>query len=121
MPARRQSKSDGGESSRGAADASTGAAAQPAELQLIRDLSQARVGFLHYLAMFLWLGWFLFYFSLPAILVALYFHSMAAFTAMLGLIATSALYPIKWKLQPKTGFALGRFIVRHAAEYLRVR
>ncbi len=90
-------------------------------LQLVRDLSKARIGFWHYFSMFVWLGWFLFFFTLPAVLVALYFYSMTAFTVMLGLIATSALYPIKWKMQPKMGFAFGRFLIRHAAEYLRVK
>ncbi len=90
------------------------------DLHLIRDLSQSRVGVMHYVCMFLWLGWFLFYFILPVILVVLFFYSTIAFTAVLGLIATSALYPIKWKLQPKMGFALGRYVIQHAAEYLRV-
>lgn len=90
-------------------------------LHLVRDFSKSKLGFWHYFSMFVWLGWFLFFFTLPVTLIVLYMYSMTAFTVMLGLLATSALYPIKWKLQPRICYAFGRFLIRHAAEYLRLQ
>lgn len=73
-------------------------------LHLVKDFSGKRIGLFHYIAMFLWLGWFLFYITLPVILYALYRYSTTALTVLLAIIVTSAMYPIKWKLQPKVRY-----------------
>ncbi len=60
-----------------------------------------KIGFLHYLAMFLWLGWFAFFMYFPVFFVLLMLVSPLLVGVLVAVIVTSAVYPLSDRRQPK--------------------
>ena len=65
------------------------------------DESQAQRGFLHHLAVWIWIGWLFFYFVLFASLPLLYFYAPTFLTAVVWMMIFSAFMPIDERCQPK--------------------
>lgn len=75
----------------------------------------------HYLAIFLWLGWYCFY---PALLIALPFlwvYAKIVLTFIVGIILISALTPIKKDKQPQWTEKLGKWMISKASEYFGLK
>ena len=88
----------------------------------IVDESATKRNFSHYLAVFLWIGWMTFYVHFIFIIgPLLYRYYMPAFTAIIGLMVLSAVYPIGKSYQPAWGYALGRWIMSRCLEYFRMK
>ena len=65
------------------------------------DKSQAQRGFLHHLAVWIWIGWIFFYFVLFGTLPFLYFYAPTFLTAVVWIMIFSAFMPIDERCQPK--------------------
>lgn len=71
------------------------------ELVLDRSHMEGKIGPMHYLAMFLWLGWFAFFTYFPVLFVFLMMLSPLLVGVVVVVVVTSAFYPISERSQPK--------------------
>lgn len=70
-------------------------------IKLVVDNSKEKIGIMHYLAMFVWLGWPSFYLALMLTFPLLYIYARPVLIAIILVLATSAIYPIDSRKQPK--------------------
>lgn len=85
------------------------------------DRTGAKRGFLHYLAVFFWIGWTFFYFCFFLSLPLLYMYCKPLLTAIVGLMLISAFTPIKRELQPKFIYKFGEWVMHKAADYFNMK
>eukprot|EP01038_Epipyxis_sp_PR26KG_P009728 gene9728-13093_t len=88
-------------------------------LKLIANHRDAKISISHYLAIYCWLGWISFYPTLAIAAPLLWKYSKLSFGLVTGIVVTSALYTIDRKKQPKWGFAIGKWIMKSAADYFQ--
>jgi hypothetical protein len=86
------------------------------------DRSKHPVDITCYLAMILWVGWFV---TLPLLIFLCYFlHRLEykiAFGSIAGVVALSAIWPVKEEWHPAWGRRLGSWIMQKACIYFGVK
>lgn len=92
------------------------------KLQLVADHSRVPITLLHYIGVFLFMGWPGFYVSLAIVLPALHRFSMPIFTAVVGIMSISMMCTAELSKQPEWACnVIGAWILEKSAEYFKVR
>ena len=80
-----------------------------------------QVGFLQYLAAFVWVGWFVLLPVLLCLTIAAYFYSSIAFVVLVAIISTAILYPLDRDSQPAWGYAFNHWLMLRGTEYFGLK
>lgn len=99
-----------------------------APLELVVDKSSAKIGIWHYVAVYIWIGWFNLYLMLITVLPLslwlcpfLWRYVQLPLTIFFGVLLISAVYPLEDKYQPEWGIKLGRWLMNQAESYFQLR
>jgi hypothetical protein len=76
-------------------------------ITLVVDNSNEKIGIMHYLAMFIWLGWPSIYLTLMLTFPLLFLYARPVLMVIVIVLTTSAIYPIDIRKQPKVCLAHG--------------
>jgi hypothetical protein len=79
---------------------------EKSKLTVLVDKSKAKRTIIHYIAIFFWIGWTLFYFSIPVLFPILYFYAPTVLTVIVGLMVLSALTTTDHRKQPRVSIIL---------------
>jgi hypothetical protein len=76
-------------------------------ITLVVDNSNEKINIMHYLAMFIWLGWPSIYLTLMLTFPLLFLYARPVLMVIVIVLTTSAIYPIDIRKQPKVCLAHG--------------